>query len=102
MVTEVHEDRKLRKLIHTTHYKFNVGRQYAYQTVHNMKVNGFNVKVHKCMDKHRKIVPCANINTGMEYDRALVGEIVKELPAFFHKHTLYYKMFMTLKLYYLH
>jgi hypothetical protein len=67
-----------------------------------MKVNGFNVKVHKCMDKKRNIVPCANIDTGMEYDRALVGEIIKELPPFVHKHTLYYKMFMTLKLYYLH
>jgi hypothetical protein len=48
------------------------------------------------------MIPCAHINVGFGYSRSLITAIMNELPKFVHKHTVIFKMFSTLKLYYLH
>ena len=36
------------------------------------------------------------------YSRSLIASIMRQLPRFIHKHTIVYRMYTTLKLYYLH
>jgi hypothetical protein len=36
------------------------------------------------------------------YSRTLIQQIMRQLPRFVHKHTVVYRMYTTLKLYYLH
>jgi hypothetical protein len=70
--------------------------------VHQISKSGSLVRLHMCMNKHHRMIPCAHINVGFGYSRSLITAIMDELPKFVHKHTVIYKMFSTLKLYYLH
>merc|ERR1712070_538330 len=54
------------------------------------------------MNHRKQIVPCDHIHVGFTYDRNLVTAIMRQLPRFVHKHTVVYRMYTTLKLYYLH
>ena len=54
-----------------------------------------------CMNSNHKMVPCSHIHVGFGYSRRLIGAIMDVLPKFVHKHTVIYKMYSTLKLYYL-
>lgn len=48
------------------------------------------------------MIPCTNVIDDFSYSKALIGDIMQTLPRFVHKHTVVYKMYTTLKLYYLH
>merc|ERR1711988_67676 len=70
--------------------------------VRSIRVNGVNARLHMCLNHRKQIVPCDHIHVGFTYDRNLVTAIMNQLPRFVHKHTIVYKMYTTLKLYYLH
>ena len=54
------------------------------------------------MNKAHHVVPCSHIMDNFGYSKQLIGQIIRQLPRFVHKHTLVYRMYTTLKLYYLH
>jgi hypothetical protein len=59
-------------------------------------------RLHYCLNKNHHVVPCSHIMDNFSYSRTLIGAIMKQLPRFVHKHTVVYRMYTTLKLYYLH
>jgi hypothetical protein len=54
------------------------------------------------MDRRHHMVPCTHVMDDFSYSRNLINEIIATLPRFVHKHTVIYRMYTTLKLYYLH
>ena len=54
------------------------------------------------MNRDKHIVACDHIKVGFTYDRNLLHAVIAALPKFVHKHAIVYKMYATLKLYYLH
>ena len=85
----------------------NIGKNLSTQPgithqVRKIKINGLPARLHMCMNAKKEVVPCSHIHVGFTYDRKLVKGIMKQLPRFVHKHTIVYKMYVTLKLFYLH
>jgi len=89
----------------STYKKFGVtfGKHATYShIVKKMALNGKMVNLHLCMDHKKHMVPCSFIHVGTKYSVNLVNKILEEFPRFVHKHTLVYKMYMVMKLFYLH
>jgi hypothetical protein len=64
-------------------------------------VNGV-ARLHYCMDRRHHMVPCSMVMDDFAYSRSLIEAIITTRPRFVHKHTVIYRMYTTLKLYYLH
>merc|ERR1712176_1741215 len=96
------EERAVQHRVHSRTGMTISHRADVKHTVRNIRVNGVNARLHMCMNSKRRIVPCNHIHVGFTYDRNLVTAIMNQLPRFVHKHTIVYKMYTTLKLYYLH
>merc|ERR1712147_88812 len=71
-------------------------------TVRRIKIGGVAANLHMCMNHKKQMIPCDHLHIGMKYDENLISAIMDQLPRFVHKHVVVYKMFTTLKLYYLH
>merc|ERR1712146_158816 len=74
-------------------------RRVAVHKIH--RINGV-ARLHYCMDRKHQITPCSHVMDNFSYSRSLILNISKQLPRFVHKHTVVYRMYTTLKLYYLH
>lgn len=100
---DVEEDRAVIHRVHSRHGNTISHRHNVVQhTTRAIKVNGVNARLHMCMNSKRQIVQCDHIHIGFTYDRNLVSAIMDQVPRFVHKHSIVYKMYTTLKLYYLH
>lgn len=95
-----------RAVIHRVHSRTGQTISHRHDRVQHttkvIKINGVNTRLHMCMNSQHKIVQCDHIHIGFTYDRNLVNSIMQHLPRFIHKHAFVYKMYTTLKLYYLH
>jgi hypothetical protein len=59
-------------------------------------------RLHYCMNRKHQMVPCSHIMDNFYYSQNLINSIMHQLPRFVHKHTIVYRMYTTLKLFYLH
>jgi hypothetical protein len=102
--TEVdeNEDRAVKWRTHSRTGQTISHRSDVRHMMRKIRVNGVTARLHTCLNDKHKIVPCDHIHIGFTYDRNLVTAIMDQLPRFVHKHTIVYKMYTTLKLYYLH
>lgn len=76
-----------------------VHHRVAIHKVHH--INGV-ARLHYCLNSRHHVVPCSHVMDNFGYSRSLIASIMKQLPRFVHKHTVVYRMYTTLKLYYLH
>merc|ERR1711990_1283070 len=74
-------------------------KKIAIHKVHH--INGV-ARLHYCMDAKHHVVPCSHVMDNFSYSKNLIKQIMHQLPRFVHKHTVVYRMYTTLKLYYLH
>lgn len=100
---DVQEERAVEGRTHSRVGKTISHRADTYHhTVRSIRINGVNAKLHMCMNARHQIVQCDHIHIGFTYDRNLVSAVMDQLPRFVHKHSMVFKMYTTLKLYYLH
>merc|ERR1711990_281356 len=74
-------------------------KKIAIHKVHH--INGV-ARLHYCMNAKHHVVPCSHVMDNFSYSKNLIKQIMHQLPRFVHKHTVVYRMYTTLKLYYLH
>ena len=100
---EIHIQKVKNEHVDKKQFDIASGKEANYKHwVHQISKSGSLVRLHMCMNSHHRMIPCAHVNVGFGYSRSLITAIMNELPKFVHKHTVIYKMFSTLKLYYLH
>merc|ERR1711937_30824 len=95
--TEEQDDKRVK----TTH---SIKARHSHHLINIKKYHHANgiAHLHYCMDRRHHMVPCTHVMDDFSYSRGLIEEIIATLPRFVHKHTVIYRMYTTLKLYYLH